>query len=66
MKKQKKLNLGTIKIESFVTSLQTHEKNKIKGGVSMGTICCPDEKTAGQGCPTNEGETCITSPCWCP
>ena len=62
MSKKKKLNLEVVRVQSFVTSLENDQKNRIKGGQSMDTVCCPDYKTEGP-CPGyTEGD--VTCLCW--
>ncbi|MCP5107669.1 MAG: hypothetical protein GY950_30050 [bacterium] len=60
---RKKLNLGTIKVQSFVTSLKNEEKTKIKGGLSLGSMCCPDDQTGPPAC--GLGGTLLEDTCGC-
>lgn len=45
MKKQKKLDLNELKVESFVTILDEDEKSRLKGGLVDPSDCMP--------CPTH-------------
>ena len=64
----KKMNLSPIKITSFVTSLGTDEKDKVKGGTSgyIGDTCLSDGTICETKCPA---ETCPCDPgtdtCYC-
>ena len=56
MGKKMKLNLGELHIQSFVTSLDDKQKDKVKAGVS-GAICPPTYVCATRLC-TDEEATC--------
>lgn len=66
MPKKTKLNLSGLKIRSFVTSIETPDESKIKGGVKytmyVSCSCMTDCPTwfdcSATTCPTNHTECC--------
>lgn len=59
----RKLNLSSIKVRSFVTSLEKEEKSKVKGGNSYEdcTFTC---ETYCRTCETCQEQTCAPWECW--
>lgn len=71
MPKKLKLDLGGLKVQSFVTSLENGDEKKIKGGATLVTCetCepeCPSGGTCLTACGTcNTCVTCNTCPASC-
>ncbi|MEO1051432.1 MAG: pinensin family lanthipeptide [Bacteroidota bacterium] len=57
--KKKKLNLDSLKVTSFVTSLDCDNKLTVKGGDScFGAVCLQTNLTDGPGVCVTEAQTC--------
>lgn len=62
----KKLKLSDLKVQSFVTSLENDEKNKVKGGLTSPNCETDDTCTCNTycgTCPTACGSMCNTCSC---
>jgi len=50
MKEKKKLELKDLKVQSFVTELDTDKQNEIRGGETVSRVC--SEYSLSPGCPS--------------
>jgi hypothetical protein len=55
MPKKKKMSLSPIKVQSFVTTLDDKQKNKVKGGA---TYDCTPDSCPGGTCPPTWNASC--------
>lgn len=66
MPKKVKLNINGLKVASFVTSLNTEEKEKVKGGAWTWEMACrTDLSCDARVCPSAEPMTCTVDPSLC-
>ncbi len=67
MSKKMKLDLEDLNVQSFVTSLQDNEQQKVKGGIPLTCNTCDDDCSVTYiwACPTDRNwPTCYTcGPC---
>jgi hypothetical protein len=70
MPKKLRLDLGNLKVQSFVTSLEGDEASKVKAGATNDTMClpgCSDECTDTEvSCSCYTCDTCDTCALSCP